>query len=178
MSSKPERAEPQVPDEVQVPKDLAEQVIRGDIQLSQFLGLSRERLYEYAAAGHGMLQAGRTRLALDIFEGLVAAAPKDPVFLTQLGATYLTLERLDDAFGAYDRALKLLGTHVDALVGRGEVHLRRGNIPEGLRDLSRAIECDPGLEKRSTQRARSTLLGLKKQADQIKAARPGSTSRK
>ena len=99
----------------------------------------------------------------------MAAAPRDSVFHAQLGATFMTLERTDEAFEAYDTALRFNSGNVDALVGRGEIHLRRGKVPEGLKDLSQAIEFDPGLKRRSTQRARSTLLALKRQAEQVKA---------
>lgn len=176
MSGRPESGDPS---NVRIPKALTEKLIKGELQLGQFLGMTRERLFDYAAVGHKMLQAGRTRLALDIFQGLVAASPKEPAFLTQLGATYLTLERADEAFDAYQRALAVDASSVDALVGRGELLLRRGNIPEGLKDLSRAIELDPGLKKRSTQRARTTLLALKTQAEQIKnKGRPAPSPKK
>lgn len=154
------------------PKDapsLEEGLIRGEVTLGQFLGLSNDRLYKYAATGHQMLQAGRVKVALQIFEGLVAAAPHDTVFRAQLGAAYMTVDRVDDAFAAYDQALRFNSTNVDALVGRGEILLRRGKVPEGLKDLGRAIEYDPALRRRSTQRARGTLLALKKQAEQAKA---------
>ncbi|MFY2557605.1 tetratricopeptide repeat protein [Corallococcus terminator] len=174
MSSKPQS---EAPPDVRIPKALAEKLIRGELQLGQFLGMTRERLFDYAGMGHSMLQAGRTRLALEIFQGLVTASPKEATFLTQLGATYLTLERTDEAFDAFQRALAVEASNVDALVGRGELHLRQGNIPDGLKDLSRAIELDPGLKKRSTQRARGTLLALKTQAEQIKK-RPASPPKK
>ncbi|WP_246137666.1 tetratricopeptide repeat protein [Myxococcus llanfairpwllgwyngyllgogerychwyrndrobwllllantysiliogogogochensis] len=174
MSSKPES---EAPSDVRIPKALTEKLVRGELQLGQFLGMTRERLFDYAGMGHSMLQAGRTRLALEIFQGLVTAAPREPAFLTQLGATYLTLERTDEAFDAFQRALAVERSNVDALVGRGELLLRRGNIPDGLKDLSRAIELDPRLQKRSTQRARSTLLALKSQAEQIKG-RPASSQKK
>ena len=154
------------------PKDappLTEELIRGEVTLGQFLGMSNERLYKYAATGHQMLQAGRTKVALQIFEGLVAASPHDTVFRAQLGAAYMTVDRVDDAFDEYDQALRFNSSNVDALVGRGEIHLRRGKVPEGLKDLSKAIEYDPGLRRKSTQRARGTLLALKKQAEQAKA---------
>ncbi|WP_426732029.1 tetratricopeptide repeat protein [Myxococcus faecalis] len=169
LSGKPESGG--TPD-VRIPKALVDKLVKGELQLGQFLGMTRERLFEYAAVGHKMLQAGRTRLALDIFQGLTAAAPQEPAFHTQLAATLLTMERVDAAFDAYQRALALDGSHGDALVGRGEILLRRGQVPEGLKDLSRAIELDPGLKKRSTQRAKGTLLALKKQAETLKAARP------
>ena len=164
--SKPGNPQP----ELNIPQEVGERVIRGEVSLGKFLGLTHEQLMSIARAGHKMLEAGKAPLALEIFQGLVAAAPQDTVFLTQLGATYMTLERLDDAFDAYAQAILLNSSNVDALVGRGEIYLRRGQVPEGLKDLSRAIEFDPGLKRRSTQRARGTLLALKKQAEQAKAA--------
>ncbi|WP_223754577.1 tetratricopeptide repeat protein [Myxococcus sp. RHSTA-1-4] len=166
MSSNPESQQP----EVNIPEVAGERLIRGEVPLGRFLGLTHAQLMAIAQTGHKMLEAGKAPLALEIFEGLVAAAPQDTVFLTQLGATYMTLERMDDAFRVYDQALLLNSTNVDALVGRGEIHLRRGQVPEGLKDLSRAIEADPALKRRSTQRAHGTLLALKMQAEQAKAA--------
>lgn len=173
MSSKPQT--PSKPEsKPELPQEVAERLLRGELPLGQFLGLSRDKLYEYATIGHQMLQAGRTQAALRIFEGLVAASPQDTVFHAQLGATFLTLERVDEAFESYDMALRFNNGNVDALVGRGEIHLRRGGVPEGLKDLSRAIELDPGLQRRSTQRARATLLALKRQAEQVKPAPTGA----
>lgn len=166
MSKQPENP----PQELNVPQEVGERLIRGEVHLGKFLGLTHEQLMSIARSGHKMLEAGKASLALEIFQGLVAAAPMDTVFLTQLGATYMTLERVDEAFSAYDQAILLNSANVDALVGRGEIHLRRGQVPEGLKDLSRAIEFDPGLKRRSTQRAHGTLLALKKQAEQARAA--------
>ncbi|MFP2929172.1 tetratricopeptide repeat protein [Pyxidicoccus sp. 3LG] len=173
MSSKPQTPSKPKP-ELEVPQEATELLVRGEISLGQFLGLPRKKLYEYATVGHQMLQAGRTQQALKIFEGLVAASPKDSVFHTQLGATLMTLERVDEAFESYDTALRYNNGNVDALVGRGEILLKRGKVPEGLKDLGRAIERDPGLERRSTQRARGTLLALKRQAEQVKTRPSGS----
>ncbi|MCP3141404.1 tetratricopeptide repeat protein [Pyxidicoccus xibeiensis] len=185
MSSKPQSPSKQAPEPKQpesnaeLPQDVAERLLRGELELGQFLGLSRDKLYEYATTGHQMLQAGRTQQALKIFQGLVAASPKDSVFHAQLGATLLTLERVDEAFEAYDTALRFNNGNVDAYVGRGEIHLRRGSVPEGLKDLSRAIELDPGLARRSTQRAHGTLLALKRQAEQVKTkGRPAPGAKK
>lgn len=154
----------------------AEAMIRGEVTLGAFLGLKNEDLYRFAETGHQLLQAGSTQQALKIFEGLVAASPHDSVFHTQLAATYMTLERFDEAFDAYDQALKFNSSNVDALVGRGEVFLRRGKVPEALADLGKAIQLDPQLQRRSTQRARATLMALKQKVDQAQtggaAAKP------
>ncbi|GHH04858.1 tetratricopeptide repeat protein [Comamonas sp. JC664] len=154
-----------------VPEVLAEAVIRGEIFLGQFLKLSNEQLYAWADKGYQLLQAGSSQQALQIFQGLVAAAPTDAVFHAQLGAAYMTLERFDEAFESFRLALQFNDGHVDALVGRGEVYLRRGQVPEALADLSKAIQRDPGLQRRATQRAHATLRTLKQQADQVKKGR-------
>jgi tetratricopeptide (TPR) repeat protein len=147
-------------------QEAGEKLIRGEMTLGEFLGMPREVLYRWAETGHQLLQAGSTQQALQIFQGLVAASPFDSVFHCQLAATYMTLEQYDEAFTEFDQALRFNGSNVDALVGRGEIHLRRGNVPEGLADFAKAVEKDPELKRRSTQRARSMLLVLKQQAEQ------------
>ncbi|WIG96149.1 tetratricopeptide repeat protein [Myxococcus sp. SDU36] len=158
-------------EKVVVPEVLAEAVIRGEITLGQFLNLSHTQLYAWADKAYQLLQVGSSQQALQIFQGLVAASPTDAVFHAQLGATFMTLERFDEAFDAFRLALQFNDGHVDALVGRGEIHLRRGNVPEALADLSKAIQLDAGLKRRATQRAHATLLTLKQQADQVKKTR-------
>ncbi|QRK04590.1 tetratricopeptide repeat protein [Archangium violaceum] len=152
-------------------KEAGEKLIRGEITLGEFLGMPTQVLYRWAETAHNLLQAGSTQQALQIFQGLVAAAPYDSVFHCQLAATYMTLERYDEAFEEFSQSLRFNGSNVDALVGRGEIHLRRGNVPEGLVDFTLAVKKDPELKRRSTQRARSMLLVLKQQADQAKSGK-------
>lgn len=159
----------------QLEQEAAEKLIRGQMTLGEFLGMPREVLYRWAETGHQLLQAGSTQQAMQIFQGLVAASPFDAVFHCQLAATYMTLEQYDEAFESFEQALRLNAAHVDALVGRGEIHLRRGNVPAGLADFAKAVEQDPELKRRSTQRARSMLLVLKQQAEQ---AQTGNTAAK
>lgn len=151
-----------------VPDRIGEAVIRGEITLAQFLNLSNEDLYKWANSAYQLLQAGSTQQALAIYQGLVAASPMDAVFHAQLAAAYMTLERFDEAFDEFTMALRFNEGHVDALVGRGEVYLRRGQVPEALADLSAAIQKDPGLKRAATRRAHATLLALKQQAEQAK----------
>ncbi|RKH43201.1 tetratricopeptide repeat protein [Corallococcus llansteffanensis] len=137
--------------------------------------MPQSTLYRWATTAHQLLQVGKTQQALDIFKGLVAAAPHDSVFHCQLGAALMTLERFDEAFDAFQRSLQLNADNGDALVGRGEIHLRRGNVPAGLADFSSAIQNDPTLQRRSTQRARSLLVTLKQQADQAQKSATAKT---
>jgi len=143
-----------------------EKLIRGEIPLGQYLGMPKEMLYKWADDAHTMMMSGQAQKAAEVFEGLVAADPYNSVFHCQLGAAYVTLERLDDAFTAFDQALRFNGFNIDALVGRGEGYLRRGDVPKGLADFTKAIEQDKEFKRGSTQRARQTLLLLKQQVDQ------------
>ena len=158
---------PSSPDQkTQLEQEAAEKMIRGEITLGQFLGMSRKALYDFANTAHQLLQAGSTQQALQIFKGLVAADPYDSVFHCQLAATYMTMEQYDEAFEEFEQSLRFNPGNVDALVGRGEIHLRRGNVPAGLADFTQATQRDPELKRRSTQRARSMLIVLSQQAQQ------------
>ena len=150
-------------------QEVSEKLIRGEITLGQFLGMPKKQLYEWAESAHQALQAGSPKQALEIFKGLVAASPYDSVFHCQLAATYMTLEQYDEAFSEFELALRFNASNVDALVGRGEILLRRGKVPEGLADFTRALEKDPQMKRATTQRAHSVLLVLKQQAEQAQA---------
>lgn len=162
------------PKDIEIPKEAAERLIRGEMSLGAFLGLSQEKLYGFANQAYQLLQAGHAQKAADIYEGLVAAAPTDSVFHGQLGATYMTLERFDDAFEAYSKSLQFNEANVDALVGRGEIYLRRSMVPEALKDLAAAIQYDPELKRAATRRAHGTLLALKVQAEQAQTGAPAA----
>ena len=164
MSNKPQ--EKTVANTREISPETAEKLFLGEITPGEFLGLSQERLYKIANMGHEMFKSGQIQGALEIFEGLVAAAPYDSVFHTHLAAAYARLERFDEAKAEYTRALELNIANVDALVGRGELYLRESNIAEALKDIQRALELDPQANRDTTKRARATLQVLSKMADE------------
>src|SRR6185369_13634433 len=102
-------------------------------------------------------------------KGLVAASPYDSVFHCHLAACYYTRENYDLAMKHFERSLEINLSNVDALVGRGELQLRKGKIPEALADWKKAIDLDPEAKRASTKRARSNILMLKEMADQERA---------
>lgn len=152
-----------------ITEESGEQLIRGDITPGEFLGLSRERLYEIATRGNELLKTGKYQAALDLFKGLVAASPYDSVFHTNLAATYAHLNKFDEAKNEYNRALELNLGNVDALVGRSELFLRDGKVPEALKDIQAAIKLDPETKRETTKRARATLMILQKMAENATA---------
>lgn len=150
---------------------VTEELIRGERTLGSALGYSSNKLYGIANVAYRLLMTGRYDKALTIYQGLVASAPYDSVFRCHLAATLGVLGRYDDALEEYDAALRLNPENVDALVGRGEVYLRHDRLREALEDLGQAIKLDPELERRATQRARATLVALKRKGERVRGSK-------
>jgi tetratricopeptide (TPR) repeat protein len=158
--------------QVNVPPELAERLIRGEMTVAQFVGLSQNTLYSIATMGYQMLQTGKLDAALTIYKGLVAASPYDSVFHCHLATVYAAQEEFETALASYSTALMYNRANVDALAGRGEMYLRTNKIVEALHDLKAAVEADPEAKRPSSVRARAMLLGLKEKVEaQQKAAK-------
>jgi uncharacterized protein YegP (UPF0339 family) len=54
--------------------------------------------------------------------------------------------------------------NVDALAGRGELYLTKGDAKKGIADLRAALENDPEGKHPATVRARALLLSLRNAA--------------
>jgi tetratricopeptide (TPR) repeat protein len=154
---------------IEVPKELGERLIRGEMTVGEFLGLSPTALYAIANVGYQMLTTGKLEAALTIYKGLVQASPFDSVFHCHLGATLYAMGEHEEAIESYTKALQFNRQNADALAGRGELFLRMNKVTEGLADLKAAIEADPEAKRASTLRARATLGMLKKAAEQQRA---------
>jgi tetratricopeptide (TPR) repeat protein len=150
----------------EIPPELAEKLFLGEITPGEFLGFSTESLYKVATMGYEMVKSGNLQGALEIFEGLVAAAPYDSVFHCHLANVYARLERFDEAKAEYTRSLELNIANVDALVGRGELYLRESKLAEAVSDIQKALQLDPQGSRETTRRARATLMVLGEMADE------------
>jgi cytochrome c-type biogenesis protein CcmH len=88
-------------------------------------------------------------------ERKMQAAPEDVNGWLLLGRSYLTLERVDDAVTAYERAHRLDANNVEAMLGLGEALSMRagGNITPSAAELfERAVS--------PTTRRRCSIAGL------------------
>lgn len=141
-----------------------EKLATGQATLAEIVGLSREQLYEIAQQGYRLLNSGKLEEARQIYAGLVAANPYDSVFHCHLGAVYWRMGDLEKAFAEYDAALRFNIANVDALAGRGELYLSRGDAKKGIADLRAALENDAQATRPSTVRARALLLSLRDSA--------------
>jgi len=153
------------------PSDLPEKLFRGEITLADAFGLDRKSLYEIANIAYGLFSSGNLREAKEIYLGLVAADPYDSVFHCHLGAVHHRLGEVDDAYRHYNKALNLNLANVDAMVGRAEIQLARGNKAEGIAALKRAIEIEPQSSRPSIARARALLLAHETQLKEANSAR-------
>lgn len=152
-----------------IPPQLAEKFIKGEITLGDFVGLKRDTLYRIAQVGYHLLASGKHDEAKQIYLGLVAADPYDSVFHCHLATVCHRLGDLGRALDEYTEALRFNKANADALAGRGELHLMHGRLPESITDLRAAIKLDPQGKRRSTIRARAILLSLKDAADKQRA---------
>ena len=103
-------------------------------------GYAEDDLHALAEIAYHYLGSGGLRLAVTIFEGLVALAPSEPYFALALGLANDRLERDEDAAACYRRAALL-----DEADGRPEINLAelaiaRGARAEALPHLRRGLE--------------------------------------
>lgn len=156
---------------VEIPKELADKVARGELTLGELIGLSKASLYAIAQMGHEMAQTSPERAAA-VFKGLVAASPYDAVFQGHLAAAYYALERHEEALVCFEKAVELNPTYVDALAGCGELYLRQGEVQKAVDHLARAVHLDSGKKRPSALRAQATLSLLKKRLDEKASKKP------
>lgn len=149
------------PDNEPKQNEMAARLVTGQITLAQYVGLNKNELYVIANQAYQLLNTGRLEEARDIYQGLVAADPYDSTFHCHLGSVNMRLGKHDEALKEFDSALQYNIANGDALVGRGEIHMMRGQIKEAVDDLKAAIENDKEGKRGSTVRARALLLNLK-----------------
>jgi tetratricopeptide (TPR) repeat protein len=101
-----------------------------------------------------LYEQGLYEEARAIFEELSERDPAEAYYRTALGAICLAEDELDRAVEHFDEALRLNPGDAAALVNRGEVNLRLGNILEAAQDFARAVDLDPENKDPLTMRAR------------------------
>lgn len=141
-----------------------EKLATGQATLAEYVGLSRDAMYKIAQQAYQLMNRGKLEEARRIYSGLVAADPYDSVFHCHLGAVLFRLGEYEKAFDEYDAALRFNIANIDALTGRGELYIMRGEVKKGVEDLRRALENDPQGERPTTQRARALLLSIREAA--------------
>ncbi|MDC0714726.1 tetratricopeptide repeat protein [Stigmatella sp. ncwal1] len=117
-------------------------------------GTTGPELLERAMEGFEFYEQGDYASARSIFEELCAKDPREAYYRTALGAISLAEDELDLALENFNQALALNAKDAAALVNRGEVRLRLGDIVEAAQDFARAVDLDPENKDPLTLRAR------------------------
>lgn len=149
-------------------KENVEKFILGEKTWAELIGMTAEEAYTVAQFGYAYFAAGRYHDALKVFGGLQACNPTDAYFHTMCGACYQQLDMQKEAFQEYDLALRINPNDFNAYVNRGEMYLQQGDLDRGVDDLKKAVALDPEGKNPAGQRARATLLGVKKAIEQLK----------
>jgi tetratricopeptide (TPR) repeat protein len=102
---------------------------------------SPQVLFQQAVALH---QQGRLPEALEIYDQVIAAAPRFANAFANRGVALRRLGRLDEALESYDRALALDPASADAHANRGNVLQDLGRFEEALASQEAACRLRPG----------------------------------
>jgi tetratricopeptide (TPR) repeat protein len=117
-------------------------------------GTTGPELLERAMEGFELYEQGDYEGARLVFEELSEKDPSEAYYRTALGAIFLAQDELELALENFNKALAINPKDSAALVNRGEVHLRLGNIIEAAQDFARAVDLDPENKDPLTMRAR------------------------
>ena len=94
-------------------------------------------------AGQCLTANGRINLACDVFQGVVAIAPRRAIGHTLLGEAYLNLQKYDDALQAHQRALDLEPNNTFVRVHYAYTLLFKKQKDKALTELRKVLEMDP-----------------------------------
>lgn len=125
----------------------AEQImdlVNGNLTFQDFFGLSDDVLLAWANQGYFFYNQGKYSEAEVIFKGLVTLNAGVSYYHTALGSIYEAQEKYDEALEQFDKALELDNDDICAIVNRGEILLRKGEVIQAAEEFKRAIDLDNG----------------------------------
>lgn len=134
--------------------------------------VSTPDLLQHAMQGFLMYEQGRYDEARVIFQELLALDPTEGYYRTALGATCLAVDELDESLVHFNEAIRLNDADTAALINRGEVHLRLGNILEAVHDFTRVVDLDPENKDPLTERARVLAAAARQSAEEAQRDTP------
>lgn len=117
-------------------------LINGEKTFQDFFHLSDDVLLAWANQGYFFYNQGKYNEAETIFRGLVTLNPSVAYYHTALGSILEAQEKYDDAMEEFNAALNIDGKDICALVNRGEIRLRKGQIIEAAADFQAGIKLD------------------------------------
>ncbi len=143
---------------------------RGEMTWAEVEGMTFEEAKAIAQVGCDLAASGRLDDARIIFEGLVAANPKDSAARAALGTVYQKLGRTPDAITEYTAAIETDPKNPVALANRGELRLKAGDRA-GFHDLAKAVDADPYGETAAGRRAKGLVKAIAMAAVEVAKTR-------
>lgn len=129
-------------DAPQLTVEQLEGLLNGSETFQNFFNLSDEVLLAWASQGYAFYQQGKYLEAETIFKGLVTLNSQVAYYHTALGSIYEAQDKYDEALEEFNLALVVDEKDICALVNRGEIRLRKGQVLEAAQDFQAAITYD------------------------------------
>jgi tetratricopeptide (TPR) repeat protein len=101
------------------------------------------------ATGQALAKKGEMNAALLIFNGLLLDYPDDPIILANIGATYVFLNRTEEAENTFRRLVGIDPRHSIGHMNLANIYERTGRPEDAMRHLQKIIDLnpDPGMTK-------------------------------
>lgn len=135
------------------------------ISLAELRGMSRQRLFRMAEAGHIKFKYGRVDDAEKIFDALLILDHRNAYFHAVMGAIHQKKGRIVQSIVEYSKALQMNPKDVASFVNRGEIFLRNKDFRRAAEDLRSAILLDTSGRNLWANRARSLVIALKRNVE-------------
>lgn len=94
-------------------------------------------------AGQFLVSNGRFLEACDLFQGVIALAPKRAIGYTLLGDAYMNWEKYDDSVNAHEKAVALDPGNTFARVSYAQALLFKKQKDKAMTELKTVVEKDP-----------------------------------
>lgn len=144
---------------------LFQDFLNNKVSLAELRGVSRQKLFRLAEAGHIKFKYGRVEEAEKIFDALLILDHRNAYFHAVMGAIHQKRGRIVQSIVEYSKALQMNPKDVASFVNRGEIFLRNRDYRRAAEDLRSAILLDTSGRNLWANRARSLVIALKRNLD-------------
>lgn len=150
------------PDRYRRLTSLFQDFLNNKVSIAELRGVSRQKLFRLAEAGHTKFKYGRVDEAERIFEALLILDHRNAYFHAVMGAIHQKKGRIVQSIVEYSKALQINAKDVASFVNRGEIFLRNRDYRRAAEDLRSAILLDTSGRNLWANRARSLVIALKR----------------
>jgi type III secretion system low calcium response chaperone LcrH/SycD len=118
---------------------IANKFLRGEVQLSELMGLTDKEVEMIFLTGHYLYNFGKYEESLKIFSVLTLYKPYISRYWRAAGAANQALKKYKEAIIAYDMAITTNVNDAISYTYRGESKISLGNADDGIADLRQAV---------------------------------------